>query len=88
MEATEEKGRLTVTDRRLISIDGVEAVLSFEEDYLSLETSLGSLSVEGEGLKIENLSKDKGQILIRGRIDGVYYTKEKPRKKLFGGFGR
>lgn len=74
------KGKITVTDRKSIVLDGVDNVLSFDENYIALSTSLGELNVEGEGLKIENLSKENGEITVCGRIGALYY-KEKNLKK-------
>lgn len=74
------KGKIVVTDRKSTVLDGVENVLSFDEGYILLATSLGELTVEGEGLKIENLSKESGEITVSGRICALYY-KDKNMKK-------
>ena len=49
------KGKIIVTDRHSLLVDGVNNVLSFDEGFVLLSTSLGDLAVEGEYLKIENL---------------------------------
>ena len=43
----------------------------------------GKIIIEGQGLKIENLSKDNGEILISGRISGVLYEEAKSSPKGF-----
>lgn len=79
---------LSVKDRNKITLNGVTNVLSFEEDYVTLETGEGKICIEGGGLKIESLSREGGEIEITGRIDGVFYSKAKKAKstlgKLFG----
>lgn len=79
---------LTVKERGVITLNGVTNVASFDENYVTLDTNEGRISVEGQGLKIESLSKDGGIIEIIGRIDGVFYAKEKKSasrlSKLFG----
>ncbi len=77
------KGKITVVDRKSMTLDGVENVLGFDEGYVAISTSLGDVHIEGEGLKIENLSKEKGEILISGRPSAIYY-KEKSLKKRKG----
>ncbi len=68
---------LTVKERGRITLNGVTNVASFDEGYVTLDTSEGRISVEGQGLKIESLCRDGGVIEIVGRIDGVFYAKEK-----------
>lgn len=79
---------LSVKDRNRITLNGVSNVLGFDEAYVTLETSEGKICIEGGGLKIESLSREGGEIEITGRIDGVFYSRNKKAKstigKLFG----
>lgn len=83
MEETVAKGTLIVEDRSSLTLDGVDNVLGFDEEYVSLETRLGKIVIEGRTLKIESLSKENGVILISGRINGILYSDEKPAKGVF-----
>ena len=69
-------------------MDGVINVESFDESYVSLATEDGTVVIEGQGLKIESLSRDGGEIEIIGKIIGVYYSEQKkkssPLSKWFG----
>ena len=38
------------------------------------------MTVEGEKMKIENLTQSSGEVVIAGNITGVFYTKQ-PKKK-------
>jgi hypothetical protein len=51
-----------------------------------LETTQGRLVVEGDGLRIESLSKEDGVVEISGRIDGAAYSEPKMRTGLFSRF--
>ncbi len=73
---------LVIKERASVSVDGVENVLGFDESYVALATVAGKIIVEGEGLKIENLSKNSGEILISGKISGVLYSEEKSPKSF------
>ena len=79
---------LSIKERNVIMLDGVINVSGFDEGYVTLETSDGRITIEGVGLKIESLCRDGGVIEIRGRIDGVFYAKEKKGgsrfSRLFG----
>ena len=67
--------------REGIKINGVKDVISFDGDGVSLETSLGQMAVEGEGLKVRVLNTKDGIVEIDGKINGVYYFDEKPSVK-------
>ncbi len=79
---------LHVKERNKLTLNGVCNVVSFDEGYITLETSDGRVCVEGEGLKIESLVRESGEIEIVGKIDGVFYTEQKKKtkgiSKLFG----
>ena len=75
-----EKNTLTLIDRTRLSLNGVENVGSFDDAFVKIVTALGELFVEGEELKIKDLSHERGEILIEGKISAVYY-KDKLQKK-------
>lgn len=83
MEVCNGKQTLSVVDRSEVRIDNVKNVIGFDESYVSIETNMGNITVEGSGMKIESLTKDNGVIEIRGRIDGVYYSTDRERRGLF-----
>ncbi len=65
---------LSLSERRRLSLSGVEDVESFDEASLTLYTSGGLLLVRGGGLKIEKLSIDGGELTVEGRIDSLEYS--------------
>ncbi len=74
-------------DRDGIKIRGVSEVISFDDGGVALDTPLGNMAVEGEGLRVTTLNTDEGVVEITGRINGVYYFDVKPTAKR-GLFGR
>ncbi len=72
--------------REGIDIGGVLNVVSFDDRGVVLETSSGSMAVEGEGLHITVLNITDGRVSVEGRINGVYYFEERQKSKrgLFG----
>ena len=80
------KGLLEIRERKLVRVSGVLCIIGFDEDYVFLETTLGRLTIEGEGMKIENLSKEEGIADISGKIVTASYTEEKKHKGFFSRF--
>ena len=78
-------GTIVIVDKKKLTLDGVNNVLSFDEGYVSLDTKLGILTVEGEGLKIESLTEGTGEIRISGSIEAVAYSEKKESKGFFRG---
>ncbi len=76
-----------IEDRKNVSVSGVKSIIGFGDDYVSLETDLGRLLIEGEGMKIESLEKAEGTVCITGLISSTYYSELKSRSgfisKLF-----
>lgn len=79
-----EQYLMTVNNRERVSLNGVLNVSSFGEDFLSLNTSLGEVIIEGRDLKIESLTKENGEILIIGKINGIIYKEQRSEKGFFG----
>lgn len=67
--------------RKRMELTGIEEVESFTENSIFMRSSMGSLSVEGENLKIESFSTDKGELYIDGKIDSIYYYGNESNEK-------
>lgn len=74
---------LHIAGREMLKLNGVTNIESFDPDYVALIIDGGRLTVEGEGLKIESLSRDNGEIEIKGSIRGVFYTNKAKREGIF-----
>ncbi len=75
---------LNVKERNNLTLNGVCNIIGFDEGYVTLATSDGRIIIEGEGLKIESLSKQGGEINISGKICGVFYSEKRSLKSPFG----
>ncbi len=75
-------GSIHLKDRETLTLSEVREVLSFDTDYICVMSDMGKLEIEGEGMRILNMSSESGDMLVAGRIDGVFYSKT-PKKKLF-----
>lgn len=66
--------KVTMTNRRTCTINGVNDVVSFDIHEISLETEQGMLMIKGNELHVNRLTLDKGEVDIDGRIDSFTYT--------------
>ena len=80
--------KLTLHERRQLTMTGVSEVVSFDENAVVLRTELGMLTVQGTDLQLKTLSVDGGQVTVDGTVSALSY--EEPRhtggllRRLFG----
>lgn len=77
---------ITLVDRSLLTITGVDGITAFDEGYVALKTDFGNIIIEGQDMEIEDLSGEKKTVKIKGKINLFEYRdiKEKRRGFLFG----
>ena len=68
-------------DREQLVISGVEEVESFDESAILLTTAQGGLEIQGEGLHIEKLSLDGGDLKVEGTIHALIYSDDRGRRR-------
>lgn len=79
--------KLSLSERKHLTMTGVTEVASFDETAVVLHTALGVLTVHGQGLQLKMLSPDGGEVAVEGMVSAFIY--EEPRKggvlrRLFG----
>lgn len=72
---------IILEDRERLNLSGVLDVEEFCEDKILLETTLGFLEVTGQGMKMNKLSVDSGELTIEGDITSLVYTDESREQK-------
>ena len=70
--------KLTLNERKNLTMTGVTEVLSFDETAVMMKTALGLLTVQGQDLKLKTLSLEGGQVAVDGYIAAMVY--EEPRE--------
>lgn len=73
---------LNIYNRQLLQLTGVTDVSSFSDEDVMVKTEYGELVVKGEGLHIEVLSLDTGDLSVKGKITAIIYN-ESPLNKGF-----
>lgn len=87
MEEEHLPHRLQLNERKSLTMTGVAEVVSFDENTVVLQTSLGLLVVQGQQLQLKNLTLEGGgQVAVEGSIRGLSY--EEPRQTGWRGLFR
>ena len=86
-QATNQKPHtLTLEGRSRVRLTGVDAVCCFNDREIVLETSEGEIALLGEGLHMEQLNLEAGELDVTGEIAGVEYNgpvRKKEKRALF-----
>lgn len=90
IKTEEKKSNLSLENRKRLALTGVIEVISFNETVIMLNTSLGSMTIKGEGLRMNKLDVQNGEVMIVGTINSCIYSgaeikkdNESILKKLF-----
>ena len=84
VSANAQYHRIALEGREKLTVGGVEDVERFDESCIIMSTCAGTLIVTGEGLHIDKLSLDGGELHVDGRICGLEY--EEASSVRSGGF--
>jgi len=74
--AAEAQHTVVLEGRSRAAISGVTDVDSFDETAVALNTARGALTVRGEGLHMEKLSLESGEVVIAGDVRALEYEEE------------
>jgi sporulation protein YabP len=90
IKVEEKKSNLILENRKKLALTGVVEVISFNETVIMLNTNLGSMTIKGEGLRMNKLDVQNGEVMIVGTINSCVYSgvevkrdNESILKKLF-----
>ena len=79
--------KVTMQERKNLTMTGVTEVVSFDEQAVALKTQMGLLTVHGEQLQLKNLSLEGGQMAVDGKICALSYEELRQGgawRRLFG----
>ncbi len=80
--------KLTLSERKALTLTGATEVISFDENLVALKTSLGDLMIHGQGLQLKNLSLESAQVAVEGNICAIIYEQSRKSggtlRRLFG----
>ena len=79
--------KLTLNERKNLTMSGVTEVVSVDDGVIVLKTSLGRLVIQGQQLQLKNLSLEGGQVAVDGKICALSYEELRQGgalRRLFG----
>jgi len=76
--------KLTLNERKNLTMNGVTEVVSFDDETVVLKTSMGVLTIHGQNLQLKNLSLDGGQVAVEGSVAAMIYEEPRPEKSWLG----
>lgn len=84
---TENKSHnLLINHRQGAELQGVVEVIRFDDREVLLETTCGTLSIDGEGLTLSEWNAELGLAALEGRVDAVtYFDKKHEESKVHTG---
>lgn len=82
MEEKNQKATVLLENRKILTVAGTAEVISFSDSEVVLQTTLGLLQITGTGLAMKKLDLERGEAIIEGVLDSLYYPdNDAPEKK-------
>ncbi len=75
-----KKHILILENRKQLNVSGVKDVSEFDDGKVIITTLNGLLTVDGEGLHINNFSQQTGELDLEGRVHSLIYNDEQARE--------
>ena len=69
--------KITLVDRKFLSIVGVEKMISVKPDLVQLSTKLGSMQILGSLMEVSKLDLESHILDIKGNINSIKYLDDK-----------
>lgn len=63
-----------LVDRNILNMNGINKIISFDEEEFLMESVMGSIVLKGEGLELIKLDNHDGSIKIKGKINSIAYV--------------
>jgi sporulation protein YabP len=67
---------IIIENRKKFTLSGVKNVVSFDDETIALETTLGTLVIKGMGLHILSFIAETGDLSGEGKVNATVYTAE------------
>lgn len=74
------QNQLTLIERNELIVNGANALGSYDEKEVTLDTGQGTLIVKGEKLNIKQLNLEDGKISIEGNIKSIQYAESRKER--------
>lgn len=66
--------RLILEERSQLRVCGVTEILHFDEEEIAVATDLGELTIRGQGLHLNKIDVEDGELSVEGDLEGLSYS--------------
>ena len=77
----EKTGSVSLEDRKFLHLTGITEVMVFGEREAEFASSVGILQITGEGMHMEKLDLDTGNVILTGLFSSLYYPEDAPSER-------
>lgn len=72
---------IVLENREKLNVSGVKDVLSFDDQMIIVQTTLGLLTIKGENLRVNKLNIDTSDFSVDGNISNLAYSNSESFKE-------
>lgn len=74
---------IEINERSRTELTGINAVMSFNENSVVLDSEDGIICIEGVELNVKKLDLQGGTVIVEGKLTALYYPDGEEKKKSF-----
>ena len=67
---------VVVEERSRLTVSGVTDIERFDEEEVVVATELGLLSIKGQGLHLNKIDVEDGELSVEGELDSLSYEEQ------------
>ena len=71
---------IILENRSKLCVSGVIDVSGFDEETVVMETEMGTLTVKGRDLKVQNFAVETGSLTVEGTVAAAVYTDSRQKR--------
>ena len=71
--------QLTLTDRRILTVSGVIEIIEYDDEKITLFTTMGDIRIRGAGLQINSAFSDSNSVEIKGNVRALFFGDNKEK---------
>lgn len=86
IEEGKKKHNLTLSQRSVLTVCGIDDLISFDEGSVVFDLGESTLTVTGNGLCVTKLSLETGEAAVKGAVEAIVYTGGQMKKTLLSRF--
>lgn len=70
---------LIMEERRSLTVSAVSDIERFDESEIVVVTEMGNLSIKGQGLHLNKIDVEDGELSVEGELDSISYSQRQEK---------